>query len=608
MAAAAVGNTISDIVGIYSGGLIEHVAEHYFDIREPPLSSDQRLLPATKTWQYFGQVIGITIGCILGMCPLLFIDAQEGSRLKRQKELETMLLEAMPNVKRIVRAEAVVLMAVDEEKGLLCNLSRTDNLPASFSMGLSEGVMGYVAKTSHFINTADVTKTVSYRPHLHDRFQGTDIRVKSILAMPMMRGEKVVGVLTAINKEHGAPFSTKDEDSLSFIASHIAVRMETLFDEQQSFNDVVLTCESHLNKQESLEHNSTSRQRREQLYKPALEGTCRVLKAQAVAIMLIDEEHGELYTEAIAGDLPKHKNKIGEGIASRCVMQGRTVNVDRRRSSSSGELGQVFESERHDNYLGSGTKVVSELCVPMYDSEQRCFGVLKCINKEGGAVFDTADEKFAQTIALDLAVTLEDDGGIKRVLARTRAALNESEVAMALSGSPQSPQPHDRRTVLVSLARGQSLPNNADACGVGIDPYVTIRIVQGNPLMNDSENVKEDALRLLREDKKQIVRTFGKSKTVMQNLNPQWNETIPVAVPIELRGVPDEDLYAHVLLWDYDCWKQHDLVGQASIPLSKVTYGKAGLPEPFHLQAVSGDDQYDLSPSRLWLSLSRPVA
>jgi len=67
-------------------------------------------------------------------------------------------------------------------------------------------------------------------------------------------------------------------------------------------------------KQESLEYSHTARQRRAALYLPALDGISRVLQAQATALMLLDEGNEELFTEAIAGDLPKHTSKVGEGM------------------------------------------------------------------------------------------------------------------------------------------------------------------------------------------------------------------------------------------------------------------------------------------------------
>jgi putative methionine-R-sulfoxide reductase with GAF domain len=366
-------------------------------------------------------------------------------------------------------------------------------------------------------------------------------------------------------------------------------------DEEQSFTDVVLTCEKVMAKQESIEFGShTARQRRAELYLPALNGISRVLGAQATALMLLDDTNEELYTEAIVGDLPKHKNKLGEGIAGKCAVQGRILNVQRNATQEM-NTNATFDKERHDDYLGSGTMVRSELCVPMFNSGRKCLGVIKVINKQCGGHFDDEDITFVMEVANNLAIMLEDDGGIKRVLAMTRQQMQHREATMGEKG--------DHRTVLCCLDRGQNLPGNPERHGVGIDPYVTINIVRGNP--QNSLEMEAIALKERHLDKTKVVRRFGKTKTVLQSLNPTWDETLAVKVPIELRGAAEDELFAHVHLWDYDALKTDHLVGQAVFPLSKMPKGKLKTVKPHHVQPIPGVDTYDLERSVIWLSFSR---
>lgn len=51
---------------------------------------------------------------------------------------------------------------------------------------------------------------------------------------------------------------------------------------------------------------------------------------------------------------------------------------------------------------------------------------------------------------------------------------------------------------------------------------------------------------------------------------PKWHETIAIPVPEALKDTPPDDLYIHVLLWDYDSLKEDHLVAQASFPLSRM--------------------------------------
>lgn len=592
MAAAALGNTMSDVVGIYTGSMIEQVAER-FGIKEPPLSPEQRLLGSTKIWLYAGQIIGIVTGCFLGMVPLLFLDLNESTRLKREKELQTMLADAMPEAQRILKAEGLIMMEIDEEKEVMRCLSKTDNITNPLPISMKSGVMGHVAETKRFVNIADVRETSFYTAELHEDFLGSHIRIQSVLSVPVLRGDKVVGVLSAFNKEEGNTFTERDEDTLCFIASHMSVRMETVLDVQQSFKDVVMTCEQVLAKRESTEYGShTARQRRAELYLPALNGISMLLQAQAAVLMLLDETNEELYTEAIVGEFPKHKNKLGQGLAGKCAVQGRAINVSRNASEDDGQAS--FDKERHENYLGSGTSVRSELCVPMFNSDRKCLGVIKVINKQNADSFDDNDVNFATEVANNLAIMLEDNGGVKRVLAQTRMQLQQKA---ATSGERA-----DHNTVLCYLDRGQDLPNDADTWGVGIDPYVTVHIVRYDPLeaLDTEAVVRQARLR----DKTEVARRFGRSKIIEQSLSPHWDETIAVTVPLELRGVPREELYAHVLLWDYDRWKNDDLVAQAAIPLAEMPRGKLSAVSPVHLQPIVGNETHELGGSRLWLSFT----
>lgn len=73
MAAAALGNTFSDVVGIGSSYYVERGAA-WLGFRAPALSPVQLDMPVSRRFTNMGRVVGITIGCFLGMIPLLFKD------------------------------------------------------------------------------------------------------------------------------------------------------------------------------------------------------------------------------------------------------------------------------------------------------------------------------------------------------------------------------------------------------------------------------------------------------------------------------------------------------------------------------------------------------
>ncbi|XP_047988885.1 transmembrane protein 65 [Leguminivora glycinivorella] len=76
MAAAALGNTFSDVIGIGSSYYVERAAA-MLGMAPPPLAPVQLDMPVCRRVSNLGRVLGITLGCFLGMTPLLFKDDKD---------------------------------------------------------------------------------------------------------------------------------------------------------------------------------------------------------------------------------------------------------------------------------------------------------------------------------------------------------------------------------------------------------------------------------------------------------------------------------------------------------------------------------------------------
>ena len=73
LACAGLGNMVSDVVGQTFGGVIEAMSTR-LGLPDPKLTSDQRAHKLVKTTHVVSGTVGIGVGCLLGMVPLLFID------------------------------------------------------------------------------------------------------------------------------------------------------------------------------------------------------------------------------------------------------------------------------------------------------------------------------------------------------------------------------------------------------------------------------------------------------------------------------------------------------------------------------------------------------
>ncbi|XP_034561556.1 transmembrane protein 65 [Notolabrus celidotus] len=84
MAAAALGNLVSDLAGLGLAGYVEALASK-LGFHGPDLTPKQADMWQTRVSSHMGKAIGVTIGCILGMFPLLFL----GDDNDKEKEKET---------------------------------------------------------------------------------------------------------------------------------------------------------------------------------------------------------------------------------------------------------------------------------------------------------------------------------------------------------------------------------------------------------------------------------------------------------------------------------------------------------------------------------------
>lgn len=85
MAAAALGNTFSDVMGIGSAYYVERFAS-YVGYQPPKLTPIQLDMPLSRSFANLGRVIGVTLGCLLGMIPLLFLPSDEEKEKTKNPE------------------------------------------------------------------------------------------------------------------------------------------------------------------------------------------------------------------------------------------------------------------------------------------------------------------------------------------------------------------------------------------------------------------------------------------------------------------------------------------------------------------------------------------
>uniref|UniRef100_A0A8C4WYF1 Transmembrane protein 65 n=1 Tax=Eptatretus burgeri TaxID=7764 RepID=A0A8C4WYF1_EPTBU len=85
MAAAALGNLVSDLAGLGLAGYVE-ILSGKVGFPAPHLTPKQTDMWQTRVTSHLGGGLGITVGCILGMFPLLFLSEHEDDRNSPEKQ------------------------------------------------------------------------------------------------------------------------------------------------------------------------------------------------------------------------------------------------------------------------------------------------------------------------------------------------------------------------------------------------------------------------------------------------------------------------------------------------------------------------------------------
>ncbi|MGD9143609.1 MAG: HD domain-containing protein, partial [Dehalococcoidia bacterium] len=134
-------------------------------------------------------------------------------------EILKLIEDILSVTQRILNSTAVSMMVVDNGKGILSYQLADEQFHSSLTpvrLSVNSGLVRWVARTGMTILIDDVSTDERYDAAT-DAIEGID--TKSILAVPLSRGQKVIGVLMVVNKEEGGKFTEQDSVVLSGLAS-----------------------------------------------------------------------------------------------------------------------------------------------------------------------------------------------------------------------------------------------------------------------------------------------------------------------------------------------------------------------------------------------------
>jgi putative nucleotidyltransferase with HDIG domain len=125
-----------------------------------------------------------------------------------------------------MKAEAGSLLLIDEEKQQLyfeVALGDKEEAVKTITLGMGEGIAGWVAKNGRPLVVNAPEKDPRFYKGADER---TEFKTRNIMCVPVKVKDRVIGVLEAINKEHGEKFDQEDLSLFVSLADQVAIALD----------------------------------------------------------------------------------------------------------------------------------------------------------------------------------------------------------------------------------------------------------------------------------------------------------------------------------------------------------------------------------------------
>jgi sigma-B regulation protein RsbU (phosphoserine phosphatase) len=266
--------------------------------------------------------------------------------------LDQLLRTIMKIVKNALNVQAVLLSMVDEAgegDSLVFELARgrRDHAVRGQRIPFGEGVMGQVALRRKPLVINDTRSERHISLQIEDRL---GLKPKSVLAIPLVRRGKLIGVLEAINPKGDEPFTEVDLSLAITLGEHIAIsvanaRLFQRADRRALEYSLLAKVSADLGKPLSLDG----------VLERILKNLEKLMPFDAAAIFVLDRQKQRLVSMMQRG-YPKGADqdvtlKRDEGVVSIAARSGKGIIVD--------------DVSKSDVYVNARAQTRSEIVAPM---------------------------------------------------------------------------------------------------------------------------------------------------------------------------------------------------------------------------------------------------
>jgi signal transduction histidine kinase len=328
--------------------------------------------------------------------------------LSGRLDLDHLLPLIISRVSVLTQCDRASLFVVDDARQELWSkvaegVSTTAGLDR-IRLPLGQGVAGYVAKSGVVLNLADAYKDARFNPGVD---QVTGYRTTSLLCMPIPGPSgRPMGVVEALNKHGGGPFTIEDERLLEAISHQLSVALTDalLYEEIQKKAQSLELAKRELDRRVQeldllvdVERALSDARGTDELNRIVVERTRALIDAGAASVAIVDPStggvrfraaHGEAAAHVLDRVLPPERGLVGAAIST-----AETVMV-----------ADASSDPRHDKVLAEelGYRPGPVLAVPIL-VDGRATGAIEVMRARGEQPFTSDDERILALIASRVA-------------------------------------------------------------------------------------------------------------------------------------------------------------------------------------------------------------
>jgi len=223
LAAAALGQCVSDMTGVLFGSTVEAMATK-LGLPMPMMTARQRQARISKFAAMSGSCLGVLCGCLLGMTSLLFLNTKETEKKKHFQHVNTVYSAFMLDGQRMIGCDYASCLVVDKEKGTFWSRYAMSTGGDVLEFSLDQGIAGLCRKNRKLIHVEDAYTNPMFSKYADEM---TGLHTKNMLSCPVIDSQgDVIAVIQLLNKEGG--FTKEDEKLATMLARHMAICEEVL--------------------------------------------------------------------------------------------------------------------------------------------------------------------------------------------------------------------------------------------------------------------------------------------------------------------------------------------------------------------------------------------